>query len=51
MEWFATGVHWYGNPVISKEIDFDSVLLQLADTSNTQFEYPEGSMTFITETF
>ena len=34
------------------ERDFDSVLLQLADTLNTQFKYPcRGQLTFITETF
>ena len=44
MEWFAPGVHWQGNPVISEEtsIVWCWNLLQLTDTLNTQFKYWEG---------
>jgi len=33
------------------ERDFDRVLLQLVDILNTQFKWPRGQLTFITETF
>ena len=33
------------------ERDFDFVLLQLADTLNTQIKIPRGQLTLITETF
>jgi len=42
MEWFATGVSLIRQSCHFKR-GFNSVLLQLADTFNTQFKYREGS--------
>jgi len=52
MEWFATGVHWLGNPVISQETWFSCVAAAGEHFEhNVQFKYREGSWPFVIETF